>query len=95
MWSKETLVHLACVFILPWLLSEKYVTIIADFFPVYTLKNAYTYIWAVVNLSAVVGFVSSSRDVGDQSERIPRAAASLVKDPEIAVGKERVRELQL
>lgn len=53
------------------------------------------YIWAVVNPSAVVGFVSSSRDVGDQLERIPRAAASLVKDPEIAMGKDRVRELQL
>lgn len=69
--------------------------IIADFCPVYTLKNAYMYIWAVVNPSAVVGFVSSSRDAGDQLERIPRAAASLVKDPEVAVGKERVRELQL
>lgn len=69
--------------------------IIADFCPVHTLKNGYVYISAVARPSAVVGVVSCSGDVGDESERIPRAAASLVKDPEVTMGKERVGELQL
>lgn len=50
------------------LLSEKYTVIIADFCPVYTLKNGYVHVLAVVKPSAVVGGAfgsGSSGDVGD------------------------------
>lgn len=52
-----------------WLLPERYMVIFTGLCPAYALKNRHLYI-SVVKLSAAVG-VSSSRDTGDQLERIP------------------------
>ena len=68
---------------------------IAAFCPVCALKNGRVCVSAAVKPSAVAGGVSSSGNIGDQPGRMLRAGASLAEDPEVVMGKERARELQL
>lgn len=69
--------------------------IIAGFCAVYTLEDGYAHISAVCEAVSCSGCCDQLGGVGDQLERILRAAATLVKNLEVMMVKERVQELQL